>query len=310
MDKSARRVCFSAMIFKRMQNDSFEVEAVPGGARQGVLAERLDVRVLMAHYDFLSPHNWNHQPLGATHWRLYQHDAPGGFLDGDDGAVWHLEANRVYLIPSGRSFRSRCEKPCRQLYLHFDLLGFTGLSAHRELFPGPVAVPAATAFEASMANFGDVMVADTQHDLYCRNPARECWVHGLLCEALGRYFSSVPAENLERYHARLRALRPFLPALEHLNARLREVITNRDLAALCAMSEDHFIRRFRVAAGVTPAQYVLQRRITRSAELLLSTNRSIEDIAESTGFCDRSYFTHVFTRATGRPPATFRRGGG
>lgn len=276
----------------------------------GVLAERLDVRVLMAHFDFINPHNWNHQPLGATHWRLYQHDAPGGYLDEDDGTMWPLEAQRVYLVPSGRTLRSRCETPCRQLYIHFDLLGFTGLSAHRELFPGPVAVPAPAAFEASAANLADVMVAEPgqQRDLFCRHPARECWVHGLLCEALGRYLSSVPSENLERFQARNRALHPFLSALAHMDAHLGEVMTNQDLGARCRMSEDYFIRRFRAAAGVTPAQYVLQRRVTRAAELLLSSDHSIERIAESTGFCDRYYFTRVFTRVVGRPPAAFRRG--
>lgn len=284
--------------------------ATPGDAAHGVLSERLDVRVLMAHFDFITPNDWNHA-LSTTHWRLYQHDAPGGYLEGENGSMWHLEAQRVYLIPSGRTLRSHCRSPFRQFYLHFDLLGFTGLSAHRELFPGPVAVPAPPAFETSVANLADVIVAepDEKRDLYCRNPARECWVHGLLCEALGRYLSSVPPEHLARYYARLRALRPFLPALSHIDGHLADVMTNRDLAAHCNMSEDYFIRRFRAAAGVTPAQYILQRRVTRAAELLLSTDQNIERIAESTGFCDRYYFTRVFKRATGRAPANFRRGG-
>jgi AraC-like DNA-binding protein len=276
----------------------------------GVLAGRLDVRVLIADVNHITPHNWSHR-LSATHWRLYQHNAPGGFLDEESGRTWKLLARRVYLIPPGLELNSRCQTSFRQLYLHFDVLGFAALSAQQELFPGPVAVPAAKGFETAVSTLADWRESEgaPSRDVACQNPARECWVRGVLCEALGRYLSSLPHENVLRYQQRLVALRPFLPALDFVSSNLGAPITNGVLAARCGMSEDHFIRRFRAAAGVPPAQYVLQRRIARAAELLLSSDQSIELIAEQTGFCDRYYFTRVFTHATGRSPALFRRGG-
>lgn len=286
-------------------------------ALPGTLSGRLEVRVLLADVYEITPDRWSLQ-LGTTHWRLYQHDAHGSYLEGEtleSGAEpprWELLPQRVYLIPSGCALHSRCTAPLRHFYLQFDLPGFAVQSVQRELFPGPVMVPVCAGFEASVTALADVIAAETNdsRDIGCLSPVRECWVRGVICEALGRYLSAVPLENLTRYRGRLLELRPFLPALSHINAHLGQRLCNRDLAALCNMSEDYFIRRFRTAAGVTPAQYIAQRRLASATELLLTTDWGIEFIAENTGFCDRHYFTRVFTRATGRTPAAFRRDDG
>ena len=286
-------------------------------ALSGTLLGRLEVRVLLADVNELTPESWSLQ-LGTTHWRLYQHDAHGSYLEGEapeaDTAPprWELLPQRVYLIPSGCALHSRCTAPLRHFYLQFDLPGFAVQSVQRELFPGPVMVPSCAGFEASVTTLADVIAAEVgaARDIGCISPARECWVRGVICEALGRYLSAVPTENLTRYRALLLELRPFLPVLAHINAHLAQRLCNHDLAALCNMSEDYFIRRFRAATGVPPAQYIAQRRIARATEMLLTTNFGIEFIAETTGFCDRHYFTRAFTRATGRTPAAFRRDDG
>jgi AraC-like DNA-binding protein len=282
-------------------------------ALPGVLLGRLEVRVLLAAVNKINPDNWSLQ-LGTTHWRLYQHDAPGSYLESEASDMggslrWELLPHRVYLIPSGCALRSCCTQPLRHFYLQFDLPGFAVQSVQRELFPGPVMVPHSASFEASVMQLADVVadVAGAERGISYFNPARECWMRGVICEALGRYLSSLPMEDLTRYHERLLELKPFFPALAHINAHLEQSLCNQNLATLCNMSEDYFIRRFRIAVGVTPARYIVQRRIARATELLLTTNWGLERIAETTGFCDRHYFTRTFTRATGRTPAAFRR---
>ena len=279
----------------------------------GVLSGRLEVRVLLADVNELTPATWSLQ-LGTTHWRLYQHDAPGSYLEGEssnDGTAprWELLPHRVYLIPSGCALRSCCVKPLRHFYLQFDVPGLAIQSLQRELFPGPVMVPQSAGFEASVMQLADVVAveAGASRGISYFNLARECWMRGVIHEALGRYLSSLPLEYLTRYHERLVEIKPFLPALSYVDAHLDQSLCNRHLAALCAMSKDHFIRRFRETIGLTPARYIVQRRIARATELLLTTHCGIERIAETTGFCDRHYFTRVFTLATGRTPAAFRR---
>lgn len=268
---------------------------------------RLDVRLLTARVARLFPGRWDHPQLTNTHWRLYQHDMAGGWLSDASGQTWELEPGGVYLIPPVGPLSSRCTAPFRQLYLHFDLLGFPGIIALRELFPGPVRVPASPGFESSVTNLADRM-AEAPSASWHTDPARECWVRGVVCEALGRYLAETPQERFERYDARIAALSPVIPALRYIHSHLAESIANRDLAARCNMSEDYFIRRFQAATGVPPNQYVLRCRVDRAARLLLTTDASIEAVATQTGFRDRFYFSRVFRRLTGRPPAAFRRG--
>ncbi len=75
----------------------------------------------------------------------------------------------------------------------------------------------------------------------------------------------------------------FKPALDFIADHLASPIRNEDLARLCGMSTSHFIRTFRDTLGMTPAQYVMDRRIASSAEMLTCTERSIENIAEALG---------------------------
>jgi transcriptional regulator GlxA family with amidase domain len=130
----------------------------------------------------------------------------------------------------------------------------------------------------------------------------------MVYEAFGHYLGALPVDLLERGRLRSSALLPVLPAVQHIQDNLARPISNSELAAICSMSEDHFIRRFRGAVGLSPARYILKRRVAFAARQLLSTTLTIEQIAEASGFGDRVYFSRVFARETGRPPAAYRRG--
>jgi AraC family transcriptional regulator len=79
------------------------------------------------------------------------------------------------------------------------------------------------------------------------------------------------------------------------------------LAEIAGMSISHFIRCFRNDIGQSPAEYVLEQRISTAAHQLANTRRSIEKVARSTGFGNRFYFTRAFTRLMGVPPGTYRK---
>ncbi|BDI31171.1 hypothetical protein CCAX7_32220 [Capsulimonas corticalis] len=265
------------------------------------MLDDLDIRLLWAQRDNLPPGWWSHPLLVNDHWRLYQNDAPGGWLKNRD-QVLPLEAREVYLIPSGLELSSDNDAPLRQFFVHFDLRGLPPI-VFQEMFPGPVLIPNAPDFGKTVFELGG-RVEQTG----CADFGSQCLLKGLLYQAFGHYFNSLPPDMLERCWIRVSALKPVLPAISHIHEHLGQAITNDAMAALCSMSEDYFIRRFREAVGVAPAKYVLKRRVALAAQRLLFTDDTIDRIAEETGFGDRFYFSRVFARETGRPPAAYRRG--
>ena len=84
-------------------------------------------------------------------------------------------------------------------------------------------------------------------------------------------------------------------------------LSNSELSRMVGMSREGFIRWFTKQIGSSPGHHVTSSRIEYSEQLLLLTNRSIEDIAETCGFANRYYFTRIFTRHKNCGPAKFRK---
>ncbi|WP_193198855.1 helix-turn-helix domain-containing protein [Nostoc sp. MG11] len=85
---------------------------------------------------------------------------------------------------------------------------------------------------------------------------------------------------------------------EHLHQDLKLV----ELSAIAQLSPYHFLRLFKQRMGITPHQYILQRRIEKAKHLLKHTDLSIAEIAMRTGFCDQSHLTRCFKRMVGMTP--------
>ena len=100
---------------------------------------------------------------------------------------------------------------------------------------------------------------------------------------------------------------PLNRVLEYIATNLSSEIRLEDLAAIAGLSVFHFARAFRESTGVTPHQYVLQRRIDTVKTLLRTRHWNLETIASATGFADASHLTKAFRRHTGTTPKTWQR---
>ncbi len=80
-----------------------------------------------------------------------------------------------------------------------------------------------------------------------------------------------------------------------------------ELARLAAMSERTFMRRFRAATGLTPADWVTRTRIDAARGLLENTQLSIDHIAERCGLGTPTTLRHHFRKKVGVSPAQYRR---
>jgi AraC-like DNA-binding protein len=85
------------------------------------------------------------------------------------------------------------------------------------------------------------------------------------------------------------------------------ILTTAEVAEACGFSERTLNRRIQQSMGTTPYELMLQIRIRKAAESLITTPDSILAIAKSHGFCDQSTFTQHFRKRTGLTPKQFRK---
>jgi YesN/AraC family two-component response regulator len=98
-----------------------------------------------------------------------------------------------------------------------------------------------------------------------------------------------------------------MPAFQLIQARYSQHLTLQDLAQTVPFHPAYFSTYFKRVAGVSPMRYLTRYRLDRARELLLSTDRTIAEIAAVTGHLDPSYFGRVFRRTEGMRPGEYRK---
>jgi len=99
---------------------------------------------------------------------------------------------------------------------------------------------------------------------------------------------------------------PLMKVVRHIEEHYRDPLYNRELARMAGLCPTDFADEFRRCQGVAPAQYIAQIRVREASQLLANSSLSVDQIADTTGFPNRSYFSRVFKRVTGESPVCFR----
>jgi len=93
---------------------------------------------------------------------------------------------------------------------------------------------------------------------------------------------------------------------EYVDSHLSDSIDLVVLAAIAGLSMFHFAREFKQSSGVTPHQYLVQRRVERAERMLAVTDLSLSEVALATGFSDQSHLARHFRQLLGTTPGEFR----
>ena len=94
---------------------------------------------------------------------------------------------------------------------------------------------------------------------------------------------------------------------DYIAAHLSRPILLSELAAIVGLSRFHFLRAFKKTFGVTPHQFLTQKRIEKAQRLLAETGVPISAIAADCGFGSLAHFSATFRRITSAPPSEYRR---
>lgn len=82
-----------------------------------------------------------------------------------------------------------------------------------------------------------------------------------------------------------------------------------DYAHLAAMSLSSFKRKFKQSFGVSAGKWLRMQRLERAKSLLITSERTIADIANEVGYENSSHFIRAFKNEYGQTPHAFRLAG-
>ena len=78
------------------------------------------------------------------------------------------------------------------------------------------------------------------------------------------------------------------------------------LAGAAGISKYHFLRLFTAAYGLTPGEYLSERRIERAQDLLRATNLTVTEVCHAVGFNSLGSFSTRFRALVGESPSAFQ----
>lgn len=111
-----------------------------------------------------------------------------------------------------------------------------------------------------------------------------------LCDAIIPFHKKDPADDIYQY----------------LCTHYEDELHLQSIAQSFSFHPAYIIRLFKRKYQKTPMQVLMQIRLEKAAQLLVTTTDTIQSIALSAGFHDHAYFTKLFKRAYNKTPKTYR----
>ena len=96
-------------------------------------------------------------------------------------------------------------------------------------------------------------------------------------------------------------------AVEFINENLNETINLYNLAGVANISSFHFHRIFKAMMSESPGEYIQRLRLEKAAFKLQTTQQTILEIAEQTGYQSSHALSKAFKKRFGITPAIFRK---
>ena len=95
-------------------------------------------------------------------------------------------------------------------------------------------------------------------------------------------------------------------AKKYILSHIQDDICIDDIAEEVHLNAQYLMRLFKKEMGQSILEYITDERIKIAKELLVRTDYPINQVADSVGYANYSYFTKIFRRATGESPKQYR----
>jgi AraC-like DNA-binding protein len=98
-----------------------------------------------------------------------------------------------------------------------------------------------------------------------------------------------------------------LKTIDYINTHYKEKITLDTIAEEFYVSKGSIIYNFNKYMNCSPIDFLLNVRLTKAKELLINTNKKVDEIAELCGFSSANYFGLIFKQKEDLSPISYRK---
>ncbi len=151
------------------------------------------------------------------------------------------------------------------------------------------------------------------HDLFIKltNLAYQDWQNSTpLIEGIAANIMGLIQYKLAREHEKeTSSTNAVSKAILYMQDHLNELLDMKQVAKEMNIGYSLFRKRFKDVTGFSPAQYLIELRLTKARKLLKETNLSAKEIAFMTGFESEQYFNRLFKSKNLSTPNSFRKVG-
>ena len=98
-----------------------------------------------------------------------------------------------------------------------------------------------------------------------------------------------------------------MDVVDYINNHYAENFSIKDVSSKFSISKSPLCQHFVSVMHCSIMQYRLLVRINKAKELLLSTNKSLEEISEAIGFSSANYFSLIFKKIIGIAPSYYKK---
>lgn len=143
-------------------------------------------------------------------------------------------------------------------------------------------------------------------------------VDAVFSEITAQFYSADPFDNINA-EAELISLLHYIcnhadskintisKAREFIESNYTRGLTTESIAEACSISVSYLHKLFRTQLNTTPADFLLNCRISAARDLLVNTSLPLGEIAFQCGFHSQSYFSDCFRKRVGMTPGQFRK---
>lgn len=253
--------------------------------------EHIELKIMEAGFDRVD-NSWNRFITFFPYYRIYYVVSGRAVIYLQDHLLT-LKPGKLYFIPSFPIFDAHCDEILGHYWIHFnfDITTASYLTIYHPKSEAEAPPIVGEIFRNLVRHVADYQKSGSPADAI----ASEGLIKYLLSFFLPDTISAAPE-----------AAR-FIPVLQYIDANYNTHISNADLGKIMFLSPTYFSNLFTKQFGITPQQYILQKRINSAAIMLFESNKNIREIAFDCGFESETYFNRQFHKYMGISPGKYRK---